>query len=163
MKGYLDTTGTRPRAARLNSNVDWLIRRGLDDPFYGDKIPASGAQFLSYECIILGMPEKGRGELVTLALMILTTAFWGMSFIAGKIALREFPPITLTFFRFLFATALILPIMWATEERRVPRKEDIPMLVGLGFLGVSGYYTFQFTALLYTSASNSATCGRDKS
>jgi len=103
------------------------------------------------------MSGKGRGELVTLALMVLTTAFWGGSFVAGKIALREFPPMTLTFFRFLIATALILPYMWVTAEIRVPRREDIPMLLGLGFLGVSGYYTFQFTSLLYTSAGNSAT------
>jgi len=103
------------------------------------------------------MSGKGRGELVTLALMVLTTAFWGGSFVAGKIALREFPPMTLTFFRFLIATALILPYMWVTAEIRVSRREDIPMLFGLGFLGVSGYYTFQFTSLLYTSAGNSAT------
>lgn len=49
------------------------------------------------------MPGKGRGELVTLALMALATAFLGGSFVAGKIALREFPPMTLTFFRFLIA------------------------------------------------------------
>ena len=103
------------------------------------------------------MSGKGRGELVTLALMALTTAFWGGSFVAGKISLREFPPMTLTFFRFLIATALILPYMWVTAEIRVPRREDIPVLFGLGFLGVSGYYTFQFTSLLYTSAGNSAT------
>ena len=103
------------------------------------------------------MSGKGRGELVTLALMVLTTAFWGGSFVAGKIALREFPPMTLTFFRFLISTALILPYMWVTAEIRVPRREDIPVLFGLGFLGVSGYYTFQFTSLLYTSAGNSAT------
>jgi len=103
------------------------------------------------------MSGKGRGELVTLALMVLTTAFWGGSFVAGKIALREFPPMTLTFFRFLIATALILPYMWVTAEIRVPRREDISVLFGLGFLGVSGYYTFQFTSLLYTSAGNSAT------
>ena len=103
------------------------------------------------------MSGKGRGELVTLALMALTTAFWGGSFVAGKIALRDFPPMTLTFFRFLIATALILPYMWVTAKIRVPRREDIPVLFGLGFLGVSGYYTFQFTSLLYTSAGNSAT------
>jgi drug/metabolite transporter (DMT)-like permease len=98
-----------------------------------------------------------RSEIVTLALMALTTAFWGGSFVAGKISLLEFPPMTLTFFRFLIATALILPYMWVTDETRVPRQEDIPVLFGLGFLGVSGYYTFQFTSLLYTSAGNSAT------
>ena len=103
------------------------------------------------------MAGKGRDELVTLALMTLTTAFWGGSFVAGKIALREFPPMTLTFFRFLVATAIILPYAWAKEETKTPRREDIPILFGLGFLGVSGYFTFQFTSLLYTSAGNSAT------
>jgi len=90
-------------------------------------------------------------------LMTLTTAFWGGSFVAGKIALREFPPMTLTFIRFLVATAIILPYSWANEETKTPRREDIPILFGLGFLGVSGYFTFQFTSLLYTSAGNSAT------
>jgi drug/metabolite transporter (DMT)-like permease len=127
------------------------------NPFHEDKKPASGAQFLSYDGILKGMPGKERGEFVTLALMALTTAFWGGSFVAGKIALREFPPLTLTFFRFLIATVVIFPYMWATDETRVPRREDLPVLFGLGFLGVSGYYTFQFTSLLYTSAGNSAT------
>ncbi|MBT4424982.1 DMT family transporter [Candidatus Bathyarchaeota archaeon] len=103
------------------------------------------------------MSGRGKGELVTLMLMTLTTAFWGGSFVAGKIALREFPPMTLTFFRFLIATTVILPYMWYTDETRVPNREDIPVLFGLGFLGVSGYFTFQFTSLLYTSAGNSAT------
>jgi len=103
------------------------------------------------------MSDKGKGELVTLVLMALTTAFWGGSFVAGKIALPELPPMTLTFFRFLIATAVILPYMWVKDETRVPMHEDLPVLFGLGFLGVSGYYTFQFTSLLYTSAGNSAT------
>lgn len=103
------------------------------------------------------MSCERRGEVVTLALMTLTTAFWGGSFVAGKIALREFQPMTLTFFRFLIATAIILPYLWVTEGTRVPKRGDIPGLFGLAFLGVSGYFTFQFTSLLYTSPSNSAT------
>ncbi|MBN2336755.1 DMT family transporter [Candidatus Bathyarchaeota archaeon] len=103
------------------------------------------------------MSRKGRGELVTYALMALTTAFWGGSFTAGKIALREFAPVTLTFLRFLFATVIILPYMWMRDPVRVPRREDVPLLMGLGFLGVSGYYTLQFTALLYTSAGSAST------
>jgi drug/metabolite transporter (DMT)-like permease len=89
--------------------------------------------------------------------MVLTMAFWGGSFVAGKIALREFPPMTLTFFRFLIATTIILPYMWNREKTKVPDKRDLPLLFGLGFLGVSGYFAFQFTSLLYTSAANSST------
>ncbi len=89
--------------------------------------------------------------------MFLTSAFWGGSFVAGKIALQEFQPMTLTFVRFVIATALIFPYMWVNESTRVPEKRDLPLLFGLGFLGVSGYFTFQFTSLLYTSPGNSAT------
>ena len=103
------------------------------------------------------MSEGSQEVTKTYLLMALTTAFWGGSFVAGKIALREFPPMTLTFFRFLIATAIIIPYMWSRDKTRVPEKRDVPLLFGLGFLGVSGYFAFQFTSLLYTSAANSST------
>lgn len=101
--------------------------------------------------------SKEGPDSITYILMVLTTSFWGGSFVAGKIALREFPPMTLTFFRFLIATAIILPYMWSRDSVRVPAKRDIPLLFALGFLGVSGYFAFQFTSLMYTSAANSST------
>lgn len=103
------------------------------------------------------MSEGSQDDPATYLLMTLTMAFWGGSFVAGKIALREFPPMTLTFFRFLFATAIITPYMLSKDKTRLPEKQDIPLLFGLGFLGVSGYFAFQFTSLLYTSAANSST------
>ena len=103
------------------------------------------------------MTEPRREEVTTILLMVLTTMFWGGSFIAGKIALPEFPPMTLTFFRFIIATTIIFPYMWIKSKTKVPERKDIPLLFGLGFLGVSGYFAFQFTALLYTSASNAST------
>lgn len=102
------------------------------------------------------MPKK-QDDLKTVLLMILTTVFWGGSFVAGKIALPEFPPMTLTFYRFLIATAIIYPYMWRREQVKIPEKKDLLLLFGLGFLGVSGYFAFQFTSLLYTSAANSST------
>jgi len=103
------------------------------------------------------MSSQGKDDLIQMLLMALTTAFWGGSFVAGKIALRDFPPMTLTFFRFLIATAIILPYMWIKDKRHVPDRKDIPLLFGLGFLGVSGYFAFQFTSLVFTSAANSST------
>ena len=100
---------------------------------------------------------RKQDELRTVLLMILTTVFWGGSFVAGKIALPEFPPMTLTFFRFLIATAIIYPYMLSKEQVKIPEKRDLFLLFGLGFLGVSGYFAFQFTSLLYTSAANSST------
>ena len=102
------------------------------------------------------MSDESRDGIVTYLLMVLTTAFWGASFVAGKIALPEFPPMTLTFFRFLIATALIFPYMWIKDETKVPERSDVPLLFGLGFLGVSGFFALMFNSLLYTSAANSS-------
>lgn len=103
------------------------------------------------------MSDESRDDAQTYLLMVLTTAFWGGSFVAGKIALPEFQPMTLTFFRFLLATAIIFPYMWVKEETKIPKREDWLLLFGLGILGISGYFAFQFTALLYTSAASAST------
>ena len=103
------------------------------------------------------MVDTNSEEMRTILLMVLTTMFWGGSFVASKIALPEFPPMTLTFFRFIIATAMIFPYMWSRSSSRVPNRKDIPLLFGLGFLGVSGYFAFQFSALLYTSSANAST------
>lgn len=103
------------------------------------------------------MSGREKDDAITLALMTLTAAFWGAAFVAGKIALREFPPMTLTFTRFLIATVIIFIYLWRTEEVHYPRREDLPLLFGLGFIGIFGYYSLYFTSLLYTSASNAAT------
>lgn len=107
--------------------------------------------------ILCGMTETSREDVKTILMMVLTTMFWGGSFVASKIALPEFPPMTLTFFRFIIATAIIFPYMWSRSNTRIPEKKDLPLLFGLGFLGVSGYFAFQFTALLYTSSANAST------
>jgi drug/metabolite transporter (DMT)-like permease len=103
------------------------------------------------------MADTSREDMKTILMMVLTTMFWGGSFVASKIALPEFPPMTLTFFRFIIATVIIFPYMWSQSSTKVPEKKDLPLLFGLGFLGVSGYFAFQFTALLYTSAANAST------
>jgi drug/metabolite transporter (DMT)-like permease len=47
--------------------------------------------------------------------------------------------------------------MWSQSSIKVPNRKDIPILFGLGFLGVSGYFAFQFSALQYTSSANAST------
>jgi drug/metabolite transporter (DMT)-like permease len=103
------------------------------------------------------MADTSSNEVRTILLMVLTTMFWGGSFVASKIALLEFPPMTLTFFRFIIATTVIFPYMWSQSSTKTPELKDIPLLFGLGFLGVSGYFAFQFSALLYTSSANAST------
>ncbi|MBB6217728.1 drug/metabolite transporter (DMT)-like permease [Anaerosolibacter carboniphilus] len=93
-------------------------------------------------------------------LMVLCTVFWAGAFIAGKIGIREFPPFSLAFFRFLFATMVIFVVMIKYEEKSWRlQKEDWPYMLALGLIGMFGYHVLFFIALKYTSAMNSSMIG----
>lgn len=93
-------------------------------------------------------------------LMVLTTIFWSGAFITGKIAIGEFPPFALTFFRFLFALPLIFLILYLKEPKNfLPRKSQWPALILLGFIGTFCYHALFFTSLEYTTAINSSLIG----
>lgn len=93
-------------------------------------------------------------------LMVLAAIFWSGAFIAGKIGVEEFSPYGLTFFRFFFATILIFGILWreAGGNWRLPLNLW-PLTIVLGIVGMFGYHILFFTALKYTTATNSAIIG----
>ncbi|MDF2546058.1 MAG: hypothetical protein K0R93_956 [Anaerosolibacter sp.] len=93
-------------------------------------------------------------------LMVLCTVFWAGAFIAGKIGVREFPPFSLAFFRFLFATMVIFVVMIKYEEKSWRlQKNDWPYMLALGLIGMFGYHVLFFIALQHTSAMNSSMIG----
>lgn len=93
-------------------------------------------------------------------LMILTTFLWAGAFIAGKVAIREFTPFSLTFLRFLIATLVLFPIAFKVEGSNLRlKKNDLPILVILGLLGMFGYHVLFFFSLKYTTAINSSMIG----
>jgi len=93
-------------------------------------------------------------------LMVLTAFFWSGAFITGKIAVGEFPPFTLTFFRFLFALPLIFTIFYVRERGNLlPHGRQWPALILLGFIGTFCYHALFFTSLKYTTAINSSLIG----
>jgi len=92
--------------------------------------------------------------------MIITAFFWSGAFIAGKMAVFVFPPLTLTFFRFLLALPFIFILLWLKERKKiVPSKQQIIPLVILGTIGTLGYHFFFFLSLQYTTAINSSLIG----
>lgn len=93
-------------------------------------------------------------------LMVLTTIFWSGAFITGKIAVGEFPPFALTFFRFLFALPLIFIFLYVREPKNLlPSGRQWPALILLGFVGTFCYHALFFTSLRYTTAINSSLIG----
>ncbi|MFA6808558.1 MAG: DMT family transporter [Eubacteriales bacterium] len=92
--------------------------------------------------------------------MILTAFLWSGAFVAGKMSVVIIPPISLTFFRFLFAVPLIFIILcWKEPNNIIPEKKQIKPLVILGIIGTLGYHVFFFQSLRYTTAINSSLLG----
>ncbi len=88
--------------------------------------------------------------------MIAATWLWAGAFVAGKVSIGEFPPITLTFLRFATAAAIMIPVAFLSKsEWRFPKK-DWPMVVFLGLTGMVGYHLLFFEALRHTTAVNSS-------
>ena len=92
-----------------------------------------------------------------MGLMTLSTVFWAGAFIAGKVTTGEFPPFSLTFLRFFFASILIFITMIKFEKKdwRL-KKEDLPIMIFLGLVGMVGYHVLFFIALKYTTAVNAS-------
>lgn len=99
---------------------------------------------------------QGRAYIV----MILAALFWSGAFIAGKLAIREFPAIGLTFFRFLLALPFIFTLLYLRErDNLLPSKKQWPPLIILGLTGTFSYHVLFFSCLKYTTAINSSLIG----
>jgi drug/metabolite transporter (DMT)-like permease len=84
----------------------------------------------------------------------LAILFWGASFIATKIALRDAHPATIILLRFAFGAAVLwLAIARGRMFRRLGAR-DLVYLAMLGFIAVPLHQTLQAIGLLYTTASS---------
>lgn len=96
-------------------------------------------------------------EKKTYFLMTLGAFFWAGAFIAGKYGVNEFSPVSLTFFRFFFASIIMFFIMIKFEKKDWKLKfKDLGIMLLLGLVGMVGYHILFFTALKYTLASKAS-------
>jgi drug/metabolite transporter (DMT)-like permease len=99
-----------------------------------------------------------NSEALLYVLILLMVVFWSGNYIVGKVALREFPAMLLIGWRLLLAGLMILPLYWLQSRQegfRVPR-EDWPLLLCLGTVGVALNQLFFVVGLSRTSVAHSA-------
>lgn len=89
-------------------------------------------------------------------LMVLAVFFWAGAFIAGKLSVPYIPTYSLTFLRFFFASIVLFLVMKWRKEPLAIQKRQIPIFLFTGIVGMFGYHVFFFTALKYTTATNSS-------
>ncbi|MDQ6663880.1 MAG: DMT family transporter [Acidobacteriota bacterium] len=98
------------------------------------------------------MPESGAGILYTLiAIMVV---FWSGNYVVAKIALREFPPLLLGGLRISLAGLLMIPV-YAWKGGKWSRS-DVPMLLGMGILGVTLNQVFFILGMSRTTVAHSS-------
>ncbi len=85
---------------------------------------------------------------------LLAIIFWGLSFIATKVALREVHPFTLLTLRFGIGGLLLLLFQLQKDRQFLKRfnSKDWLSIVFLALVGVSGHTLLQAYGLLYTTA-----------
>jgi len=80
--------------------------------------------------------------------LFLTAAFWGGTFIAGKVLAQNVGPFSASFLRFLTASFFLILITWKIEGSfPAIRKKQIFPLILLGLTGVFSYNVFFFKGL----------------
>lgn len=97
--------------------------------------------------------EKNRSK--TYVLLVLAAAAWGFQPICIKWLVPEWSPVTITFMRYVFLSAILMGMAWLQEGRRMmPRGRDWWYLLGMGISGVMLNNVLQFTGLLTTTVTN---------
>jgi len=85
--------------------------------------------------------------------LTLTVIFWGSSFVATKIALREMTPAVIAFLRFAMGVVVLLVILLRRKEINRFTIGELPSLSVLGILGITIHQLLQANGLQTASAS----------
>ncbi|MFC1811286.1 DMT family transporter [Thermodesulfobacteriota bacterium] len=91
----------------------------------------------------------------TYAALVAAVVFWGLSFVATKVALESLPTFTLVFFRFSIAACLFLFLMVYRGFPSFTGKNHAKILL-IALFQPGLYFTFETTGLQHTSAPKAA-------
>jgi drug/metabolite transporter (DMT)-like permease len=100
-------------------------------------------------------PMKTHNSILTYLALATAVLFWGLSFVATKIALQSFTPFCLIFFRFFSAGIFFMILLWRTGFPALTAK-NIKSLALLAIMQPGLYFLFETTGLQYTSATKTS-------
>lgn len=96
-----------------------------------------------------------ENRFLTYGALTLAVLFWGLSFVATKVALLSFPPLCLIFFRF-FGGALFFGVLLTIKGFPALTKKSAGSLLLLAILQPGLYFCFETFGLQYTSATKTS-------
>jgi drug/metabolite transporter (DMT)-like permease len=100
------------------------------------------------------MPEPRKNRALGFTACTIASSLWGCGFFFGKIALEEMNVGSMVLYRFLFATLVLLPLLFTHKPGLNRREWGILLLCA--FLGIPLQFLFQFTGLSLTTVSHAS-------
>ncbi len=90
------------------------------------------------------------------ALFLLVIVIWGLNWPLMKFGLAYISPFWFAAFRILSGAACLFLLLWLRNQLALPRRQDIPVLMTVGFLQIGCGMTFMHIALTRVDAGQSA-------
>jgi drug/metabolite transporter (DMT)-like permease len=98
-------------------------------------------------------PPSSLARVSPYLLLTATILFWALNWIAGRALRDDVPPAALAFWRWVGATALLLPFCWRQLAQGWPAiRQSWPLMFALGMLGTTFGNLIVYTGLKYTTA-----------
>jgi drug/metabolite transporter (DMT)-like permease len=97
-----------------------------------------------------------RKHLTAYIEVVFAVIVWGASFVFTKLALRDLQPVTVVWTRFSIGVVILGIATLARHQLALPRRNDLPYLALLGFLGITFHQWLQSTGLQTVQASTTA-------
>jgi len=104
------------------------------------------------------VPDEVKEEsswIVTALLLVLPPLFWAGNFIIGRAVRDEIPPLTLSVYRWIIASLLLLPFAWAALRRdRALYWRHRWLIAGISLTGITAFNSLIYLGLQTTPAAN---------
>ena len=110
------------------------------------------------------MHSSQKNIFTGISLAILATLIWSGNFIIARGVIKDIPPVTLSFFRWLTASLILLPFAWKNflPDLKIVKKNYLYFILA-AITGVSMFNTFVYVAGHTTTAINMALIGTTSS
>lgn len=97
-----------------------------------------------------------KQRIKAIVLMLIAVIMFGLSFVSIKISMEVFPPISLSFYRFLIASFVLFPIMKKISPGEQLKKKHLPLMIFTALIGITLYFYFENNGVLRISANDAS-------
>ncbi len=97
-------------------------------------------------------PSRPVTPLMAAILLGLVILLWGVNWPVMKRVVGQMPPMLFVASRLALGTATLIPVAWVAGQLRLPDRRDLPVLLSVGLLQMTGFMTLVTLALQHVPA-----------